>query len=127
MPIQAGRLRHRIQIQHYVELLDSNGLVVQDPDDGTVSRVWAAFHECWAAIEPLSAREFIQSQAMQSAVSERIVIRFIDGLNAGMRIVHTPIGRAQVIYNIHGLLRDKDSGLEYITIPVSQGVNENGA
>lgn len=127
MTISAGRLRHRIQIQQQVDLLDSNGLVVQDPNDGTVSKVWQTFHECWAAIEPLSTREFIQSQAAQSSVSERIIIRFIDGLNAGMRILHAPIGRAQVVYNIHGLLRDKDSGLEYITIPVSQGVNENGA
>lgn len=92
-----------------------------------MSRVWENFHECWAAIEPLSAREFIQSQAAQSQVSGKIVIRHVDGINAGMRILHTPIGRATVVYNIHGLLTDKDSGLEYITIPVSQGVNLNGA
>ena len=36
-----------------------------------------------------------------------------------MRILH----RGQV-YNIAGLLPDRVSGLEYITIPVSAGVND---
>ena len=127
MSIQAGRLRHRIQIQRKVPLLDSNGNDQQDPNTGETPYLWELFHECWAAIEPLSAREFIQSQSIQSQVSARIIIRAFDGITAAMRILHAPIGRATVVYNIHGILRDKDSGVEYITFPVSEGVNSEGA
>jgi SPP1 family predicted phage head-tail adaptor len=71
-----------------------------------------------AAIEPLSAREFIAAQAVQSAVTARITLRYRAGLDASMRIVHNG-----TIYNIAGVLADPDSGLEYVTIPVSTGVN----
>jgi hypothetical protein len=33
---------------------------------------------------------------------------------------------ADVLYNSHALLADKDSGLEYITMPVSTGVSTSG-
>lgn len=72
----------------------------------------------WAAIEPLSAREFVQSAAGQSEVTARITIRTRDIL-ATDRIAYRG-----VVYNIRGVLPDKESGLEYITLPVGTGVNE---
>nr|WP_028627661.1 phage head closure protein [Pseudomonas resinovorans] len=112
MSLSAGRLRHRIDIQQRAD--------VQDPVTGEMVPGWATV---WAAvpcaIEPLSAREFIAAKATQSQVVARITLRFRDGLDASMRILHK--GK---IYNIAGLLPDKDSGLEYFTIPVSQGVNQ---
>ena len=64
-------------------------------------------------------REFLAAQANQSQVVARMVIRYRDGLHAAMRIVH----RGKV-YNPAGFLPDADSGLEYLTIPVTQGVND---
>lgn len=124
MAIAAGRLRHRVRIERYAELLDSNGETIQDPETGEISREWTTVATVWAAIEPLSAREFIQSQATQSQISARIVIRYRDGLDAAMRLVHVRTGRDDVIYNPHGFLADVESGLEYLTIPVSNGVGE---
>lgn len=124
MSIAAGRLRHRVRIERYAELLDSNGETIQDPETGEISREWTAVATVWAAVEPLSAREFIQSQATQSQISARIVIRYRDGLDAAMRLVHVRTGRDDVIYNPHGFLADVESGLEYLTIPVSNGVGE---
>ena len=46
-------------------------------------------------------------------------MRYRAGLLPSMRLVH----RGE-IFNIAGLLPDKASGLEYITIPVSAGVND---
>jgi SPP1 family predicted phage head-tail adaptor len=66
-------------------------------------------------VEPLSARELIQAQAMQSEVSARITIRWLSGVKATMRIVH-----GSAIYRIHGVLGDRDSGREYLTLPVSE-------
>lgn len=126
MSIEAGRLRHRIRIEELQNLLDSNGEVIQDDNTGEVARAWVEIATVWAAIEPLSAREFIQSQATQSQISARIVIRFRDGLKAAMRLVHVRRNMADVIFNPHGFLADKESGLEYLTIPVSAGVSDSG-
>ena len=125
MSIDAGRLRHRVRIDQLENLLDSNGEVIQD-DAGQVAQTWAEVATVWAAIEPLSAREFIQSQATQSQITARVIIRFRDGLNAAMRLVHVRRDRDDVIYNPHGFLADKESGLEYLTIPVSAGVSDSG-
>jgi SPP1 family predicted phage head-tail adaptor len=110
--MEAGRLRHRIDIQRRVNQ--------QDPDTGAVTPVWLAFaRSVPAAIEPLSAREFIAGQAVQSEVVARIVIRHRPGLDATMRIKH-----GKLVYLPAGFLGDKDSGTEYVTIPCSLGVSE---
>lgn len=124
MSIEAGRLRHRVRIEELTYLRDSNGEVIQDPNTGETRQEWTEVATVWAAIEPLSAREFIQSQAIQSQVTTRIVIRYRDGLHAAMRLVHVRTGRPDVVYNPAAFLADKDSGLDYLTVPCSQGVNE---
>jgi len=108
--VAAGDLRHRVLIQQQV---------VKRDEDGVQTTNWVDVATVWASVEPLSAREFIQSGQTQAAVTARITIRYRAGLLASMRLVH----REQV-YNIAGLLPDKSSGLEYITIPVSAGVND---
>lgn len=122
MTLAAGRLRHRVSVQRRTALLDSSGQVQQDPDTGEVFYAWVELFQRWAAIEPLSGREFIQSQATQSKVTGRIVMRAEPDITAADRITHN--GR---IYNLEAILPDKDSGLEYITILTSEGVNEEGA
>lgn len=108
--MQAGKLRHRVSLQAWAE--------TQDPNTGAIKHDWSEVAKVWASVEPLSAREFIQSSAGQSQISARIVIRYRTGVDATMRIVHR--GR---LYNIQGVLADKVSGLEYLTLPVSEGVN----
>lgn len=107
--LNAGRLRHRITIEYPVIAQDSNG--------GTVVDEWALFGKFWAAIEPLSARELIAAQATQSKVVAKIILRYTPGMYAAMRVLH-----GSKTYNIEGILTDRDSGLEYITLPVSEGI-----
>jgi SPP1 family predicted phage head-tail adaptor len=126
MSYEAGKLRHRVRIQKLDYVRDSNGEVIQDPYTGETEGEWVTIATVWAAIEPVSAREFMAAQAIQSAISARIVIRYRDGLNASMRFVHVRTGRPDVVYDPHGFLADKDSGLEYLTIPVSTGVSTSG-
>lgn len=109
--MQAGKLRHRVTIER-------PGLT-QDPDSGEMVDGWAPFASVRAAIEPLSVREFIAAQASQSEVSARIVIRYREGIDASMRVLH----RGKV-YNIKGALPDDKSGREYLTLAVSEGVND---
>jgi SPP1 family predicted phage head-tail adaptor len=126
MTLAAGRLRHRVLIEQYALNVDSNGDAIQDPNTGQTFGQWVEVATVWAAIEPLSAKEFIASQATQSQITARIVIRQRSGLDASMRLVHMLSGNVRgQIYNPHGFLADRDSGLEYLTIPVSAGV-DNG-
>lgn len=110
MSLEAGRLRHRVSIERITR--------TQDPVTGAIVETWTGIARVWAAVEPLSAREFVQSAAGQSEVTARITIRTRDIL-ATDRIIHRGM-----VYNIRGVLADKDSGLEYITLPVAAGVNE---
>lgn len=106
------RLRHRIT-------LEIPGLA-QDPVSGEMIPGWQVFAEnVPASIEPLSARDFIAAQANQSEITARIVMRHRDGIDATMRILH----RGKV-YAIHGVLPDPESGREWVTLPVSEGVSQ---
>lgn len=111
-PLSAGDLRHRVQIQSQIE--------INDPDTNAVTIDWAPFGgPVWAAIAPLSAKEFIQSASEQNKIVARITIRYRDGILPSMRVIHRG-----TIYNITGVLADADSGLEYQTLVVSTGVND---
>lgn len=105
---QAGRLRHRVSLQR--------NQPTQDPVTGEIKDKWVEYVKSYAAIEPLSARDFIAAQAGQSQVSARIVMRWRSDLLPTDRIVH-----GGTAYKIVGILPDKDSGREYVTIPVSTG------
>lgn len=109
--LKSGKLRHRVTIQRPVS--------TQDPQTGAQVIDWQTIATVWASVEPLSVREFIQSQATQSEVTARITIRYRPGLDATMRFLH----RGN-IYNPAGMLPDAVSGQEHITIPVKQGVND---
>ena len=109
--MRAGKLRHKVMIQ-------APGLT-QDPVSGDMVPGWADFASVFASIEPLSARDFIAAQANQSEITARIVIRYREGILPTMRILH----RGKV-YAIQGALPDAHSGLEYITLPVSEGVSD---
>ena len=109
--MRAGNLRHQVVIQAKVQ--------GQDILTGEVTTTWTDFATVHASIEPLSAREFIAAQAGKSEITARIVIRYRSDLLATMRILYRG-----AVYAIHGVLPDAHSGLEYLTLPVSEGVND---
>lgn len=121
MSLEAGKLQHRVRIERYAALLDSNGNELQDPVTGEIPREWQEVATVWAEIAPISGREFIMSQAIQSQVTARLTIRYRDGIDASMRAVHVRRGRPDTIYNIKAVLSDVESGLEYLTLPCSTG------
>ena len=121
MSIEAGRLRHRVRLERLDYLYDSNGNAVQDPVTGETPREWQEVATVWAEIAPISGREFLMSQAVQSQVTARLTIRHRDDINASMRALHLRKGRPDVIYNIRAVLPDVESGLEYQTLMCSQG------
>lgn len=118
MSIASGKLRHRIEIQ-------AHQYIGQDSTTGEENRDWVKVRECWASIEPLSARDLIAAQAAQSKATARITIRYADDIDASMRITHVRRGKV-VIYEIEGVLEDPTSGLEYITLLCAKGVSIDG-
>jgi SPP1 family predicted phage head-tail adaptor len=126
MTLAAGRLRHRILIERYELAVDSNGEVIQDPNSGETTGAWVEVATVWAEIKPLSVREFIAAQATQSKIEARVVLRYRPDLDGALRLVHMVNGTRGKIYNPAGFLPDPDSGIEYLTSPVSTGVSDSG-
>jgi len=104
----AGKYIHRLQLQRPAD--------AQNSVTGAMTRTWAAVTDLWASIEPLSARELMAAQAQQSQVSVRIEIRYRPGVTADMRLV-----KGATIYDISGVVPDKKTGREYLTLPCSSG------
>lgn len=109
--MQAGKLRHRVELQQSV--------TGRNPETGGVIDEWQPVATVWASIEPLSAREFIAAGATQASVTTRITIRYREGVTARMRAIYR-----DKVYNIEGVLPDPRSGREYLTLPCSEGVND---
>jgi len=65
--MQAGKLRHRIELQSNTPTQDSYGEPIAS---------WATDDTVWASIEPLSGRELLRAQEVQAEVTTRIRIRY---------------------------------------------------
>lgn len=107
------QLRHRITIQKKsIELNASDDRVPH----------WSDVKTVWAAVKPLSVRDFLAARAMQYKTAARIVIRFTNDLNGeDYRLYHAD---TQLYYRIEGILPDAESGKEYLTIACEKGVYE---
>lgn len=104
----AGKLNHRVELWSQNTTQDVNGNPVF---------VWSPQGSVWAEVVPLSAREFVSAAAMQSKVVARITLRYRSDIQPTWKIRFRSIW-----YNIEGVLPDAVSGLEYMTLPVSYGI-----
>lgn len=112
--IKSGDFRfHRIDIQNRVNTKDSDGNDIVEYE--TVA------YDVPAAMKPISVNTFIASQASQSEIRGRFVIRYQPGLEATDRVLED--GK---VYDIHGWLPDPEFGREYLSAPYSEGVNDGG-
>ncbi|SDI07125.1 phage head closure protein [Pseudomonas panipatensis] len=111
--MKAGPLRHLVTFQEKVK--------TRNPESGAVEYTWSdRWAGVYASVEPLSARDLLAAKAAQTELSARIVIRYREGVEPTMRIVHRG-----AIYAIVGKpLPDKKSGREYLTILVSEGLTD---
>lgn len=79
--IDPGKMRHRITFQRFTGEMDDFG----DPLQGDDSN-WIDAAGVWAAIDPVSGREFYAVEQSQSEVSHKIRCRYRAGLTTDMRI-----------------------------------------
>lgn len=111
MSLPAGELRHRIDIDQVVK--------TQDPNTGATSTSWKPMGRFWARVTPLSGKEIMSASAEHSAATTRIKMRYRDDISATMRVRHR-----NRMYNIHAVLPDNESGLEWMTLLCSEGLND---
>ncbi|MCZ7839707.1 phage head closure protein [Leclercia adecarboxylata] len=109
--MEFAKLRHRITLQRR----DS----VQSPVTGAMEYTWNNLAELWADVVALSVRDFIAAQAENVKVTARVTIRYREDIQEKDRILFR--GK---IYSIEGVLPDPVSGLEYLTLPCSEGVKD---
>jgi SPP1 family predicted phage head-tail adaptor len=62
-----GRKRSRVTLERRATTTDSYG---------AQATTWTTLHTCWASIAPLTGREFLAAQQVQSEVSHRIFINY---------------------------------------------------
>jgi len=76
--MKIGNLRHRVVLQQKV--ITEDALKQQ-------SEFWADIATVWAAIEPLSGREYFAARQENTEVTTRITIRYLPGIKADIRAV----------------------------------------
>jgi SPP1 family predicted phage head-tail adaptor len=106
--MEAGLLRHRVELQRKH--------VAQDPNTGAISEGWATDRAVWAWVQPLSTREFLAAGESVGTLTARITIRYLPGVDHTWRVLHR-----DRVYNVEGVMPDKESGLEYLTLQCSEG------
>ena len=109
--MQAGKLRHRVTIQHYVE-----GSPQQKPS-GAPDGSWTALDTVWARVRPLSGREMFLAQQAASRVDVEITIRHRADVTDAMRVV-----KGSMVYSIESVMNPEERG-ELLVLRCSTGQN----
>jgi SPP1 family predicted phage head-tail adaptor len=109
--MRAGKLRQRVTIQSQTTARD---------DFGGETVTWSDVATVWASIEPLNGREYMAAQQLQTAVTTRIRVRYIDGVTAAMRVKAD-----DVAYDIQSVINPNDRGAE-LTLMCIERSSDNG-
>ena len=105
----SNKLRHRVDIEQYTSVIDSNY--------GGETQTWTVLADNVAAeILSVSGREFFAGQEQQNGVNYKITIRYIAGILPKMRV-----NQGNTMYNITAVLPDS-TGKRYITLMAELGV-----
>jgi SPP1 family predicted phage head-tail adaptor len=76
--MRAGELRHQVVIEQRSSSVDSFGEQLT---------TWTTFATIYAAILPVSGRELIAAGVVDAEVSHRIIVRYLAGVTASMRVL----------------------------------------
>lgn len=105
--MRAGRLRHRVSIRALQ--------AAKDVTSGQVTKTWVEFANVFAAVEPMTGKQFDGAEQNSSRVMTTVIIRWRAGILPSMRIHH-----GSRILEIQAVLPDKRSGREFLTLPCSE-------
>ena len=88
--MRAGQLDQRVTVERFTSTEDELGQPIE---------AWAPLFTCWAAVEPLTGREYLAAQAAVSEVTAKIRMRFRPWMTNTDRVIHEG-----TIYNIVSLI-----------------------
>jgi SPP1 family predicted phage head-tail adaptor len=116
--MQAGKLRHVVDIQVPTEALDTYG---QEDTAFTVLH-----SQVRAEIVPLSGREYIAARQVAADITTRITIRHYPGVTPKCRVVRVTEDTPPIteVYDITAVLPDPKSGRQYLTLMCMQRTAE---
>ena len=77
--MKSGKLRHRITLQQPNHTRS---------ETGDVTTTWSTFATPWAAVVPLAGRDFYNAKAINSDITHRVEMRYMDGVLPTMRVLH---------------------------------------
>lgn len=98
MATLTGRLRHRVSLQE--------ATITRDEFGGEI-RTWIEVADCWADIEPLQGREFLEGRRQETELDTRIRIRYRSGVVPGMRIVWSTAESGVRTYDIQSVIEHR--------------------
>jgi len=101
------QLRHRITIQNRTQ--SSDGM-------GGVTESWSTFATVWASIDPMKAGEVFWARHIESRVTHKVMIRYLNGLTTSMRFTFG--GRT---FQIKGI-RNLEERRQWMEIVAEEGV-----
>jgi len=108
--MQAGTLNKRIKISQLV-----TGSPATD-EFGAPNTSWEELDTVWAAVEPISGREFWAQQQVQSEITAKIRIRYRDDVAVGMKTEYN--NKTYMIKNII----DYQEGHKELLLMCTEGV-----
>lgn len=104
--MNAGKLRHLVTIEKYVEGKDAVG---------GITKTYEQFAQAWASIQPMLGREHFTEQRVSSEQTHRINMRYIPGIESTMRITHNGRTFELIGYPINYMEQNK-----YLTFNVKE-------
>lgn len=111
LTVLTQRLRHSVTIQQQIPTTAASG----EP----IGFAWQNLHEeVPAEMVPLSGRELMAAAAEQAEIRTRCTLRWMDGLDTTMRIVHEGLG-----HNILAILPDP-TYRQHLTLMLSEGLRD---
>ncbi|MEW8230352.1 MAG: phage head closure protein [Candidatus Thiodiazotropha endolucinida] len=90
----SGRLKHAITIEQPTGDRSTSG-------QPTI--VWSTFADVYADIYSVTGKEWFEAHQVNSSVTTKIVIRYLDGVRPDMRVKH-----GETVYNIIAVLNQEN-------------------
>lgn len=93
---------------HLFEIQEANRTT---SGDGTTASDWKLVTKEWGQIKPIRGRERIEAKKIQSKVSHRIFLRYVEGITTEHRLILKPSNR---VFDIDAVLNvdEADAQLE---------------
>ncbi|WP_111860879.1 phage head closure protein [Acinetobacter sp. CFCC 10889] len=103
MPVNAGELRHRVTIQHFVEQ--------RDEYNNLLDKSWTEYKKLWAKVEFLSVKDTLTAKVAGSETTARLKIRKRTDITTEMRV----LWKGQIFQIVSPPKPDNENGEIYVT------------